>query len=410
MRIHTPLMMCFLLALAACSGNTLFPGNGTNASNTSLFIPNATNITNATPVSIPNATANATPTTNASANATARSNATYDATVSGVEGQLIQLHSKATDPDGDPVTLSFSAPFNASGDWQTKIGDAGRYNVTVTASDGKTSTQAHILVIVTRANRPPVITGPDVIHVKEGQTVNLRVFTIVDPDGDTFVTSYSGWMQGSTYTTNYNDAGNHTVTIIAEDSHGNQAEKKVIIDVANVNRPPVLSVSPLHINATEGDLVRINASATDPDNQTVKISYGAPFNSLGEWQTTVGDAGDYEAAVTATDGIAQVSKTVSVRVNPANRAPVIQVADTITVKEGQLIDLANYVTVSDPDGDSVNVTYSGWMNSETYTATYNDAGTYSETVRATDGKTTSRKTFTIQVQNVNRAPVFITPA
>jgi len=68
-----------------------------------------------------------------------------------LEGALIQIIPNATDPDGDLVTYSYTTPCNASGGWQTQIGNAGVYVVNVTASDGNLSTSQSVLINVTSA-------------------------------------------------------------------------------------------------------------------------------------------------------------------------------------------------------------------------------------------------------------------
>ncbi len=50
----------------------------------------------------------------------------------------------------------------------------------------------------------------------------------------------------------------------------------------------------------------------------------------------------------------------------------------IAVNEGDTVTLNP--TATDPDGDALTYTYSGWMTSASYTTGYNDAGTYTVTV------------------------------
>jgi len=56
-------------------------------------------------------------------------------------GELISFPNlQATDPDGDPITYIFSNPLDEAGTWQTKEGDEGTYKVSITASDGESTT------------------------------------------------------------------------------------------------------------------------------------------------------------------------------------------------------------------------------------------------------------------------------
>ncbi|MEA3430529.1 MAG: hypothetical protein U9R08_04615 [Nanoarchaeota archaeon] len=64
----------------------------------------------------------------------------------GDEGDLITINANVSDPNGDPVTISYSLPFNESGQWQTIIGDGGVYQVTVSASDGTLNSTENVIV------------------------------------------------------------------------------------------------------------------------------------------------------------------------------------------------------------------------------------------------------------------------
>ena len=57
-------------------------------------------------------------------------------TINVMEGDLVKLNLKATDPDGDPLYYTFSEPLNEEGMWQTKKGDGGVYNASVMVTDG----------------------------------------------------------------------------------------------------------------------------------------------------------------------------------------------------------------------------------------------------------------------------------
>ncbi|MFT4250092.1 MAG: hypothetical protein ACMXYD_01890 [Candidatus Woesearchaeota archaeon] len=334
----------------------------------------------------------------------------YAATVRGVEGDFIQLNTRAVDPDGDEVTLYFGEPFSTEGTWQTDIGDAGEYDVRIIASDGIENTSITILVVVDALNLPPSIRGPEVIEVREGEVVDLNIYNITDPEGDDIIVSYSGWMSSATYRTTYDDAGEYNVRIIAEDTAGNEVFKDVTVIVENVNRPPVLELAQTSIQAVEGDRINLRANATDPDGSEVTITYTEPVGTDGIWQSRVGDAGEYVITVTASDGIDEVSQEVTVELAIRNRPPVIIVEDEIVINEGEHFDLKNWVTISDPDGDEVVVRYSGWMNTSTRYVDFGEAGEYVVEIEASDRVLTTTKEVLITVQAVNRPPVFVVPA
>jgi hypothetical protein len=119
----------------------------------------------------------------------------------------------------------------------TERGDAGEYEVTVTVNDAYDSVSTKFLLVVDPLNRAPVITLDSPITANEGDLVTLSP-SITDPEGDQFTVAYTGWMDTNSKQTGYDDAGNHKVNITATDNAGNKASLEVIINVADVNRPP----------------------------------------------------------------------------------------------------------------------------------------------------------------------------
>lgn len=64
------------------------------------------------------------------------------------EEDFINIVPDANDPDKDELTYTFSEPLNAEGQWQTEVGDAGIYPVSVTVSDGETETIMEFTIFV----------------------------------------------------------------------------------------------------------------------------------------------------------------------------------------------------------------------------------------------------------------------
>ncbi|MFH1591339.1 MAG: hypothetical protein ABIC95_05435 [archaeon] len=318
------------------------------------------------------------------------------------EGELVSFPNlKATDPDGDPLTYSFTEPLDENGEWLTEEGDAGEYVVTITASDGKSTTSVDVLIIVEATNRVPTISGLSDITVNEGDEVRLEP-VITDSEGDDVAVTYSGWMAGPTYLTNFNDEGTYIVTVTASDGKS-QSQKTITVTVDDVNRPPVLSdFAP--VTVTEGQTVEVYPIAIDQDKDAVSYRFEEPLDEDGIWYTKVGDAGSYDLRIEASDGKDKTEKQVKVIVLAKNGAPLITGLSDIMVNEGETIVLTP--VISDPDGDDVDVSYSGWMSASSYTTSFNDAGVHKVTVSADDGIEKTTKTVTITVKDVNRAPVF----
>ncbi|NOZ80083.1 MAG: hypothetical protein GXP63_00280 [DPANN group archaeon] len=322
---------------------------------------------------------------------------TYD------EGDLVSFPNlKATDPDGDKVTFTFSPPLDAQGTWQTKRGDAGKYRVTITASDGVNEVSKDVDLVILPVNAPPILEGVEDVIVDEGQTVSFNP-VVTDPDEDDITITYSGWMTSSEKKTGYGDAGTYDVTVTASDGI-HDVSKTVTVTVMDVNRAPTIDAVDYMPVVTEGDTVSLVVNASDLDGDALETTFAPPLDKDGRWVTQVGDAGDYELTITVSDGKVSVIKKVPLTVKAYNNPPVISGLEDMTVKEGDTIVLQP--TVSDADGDQVSISYSGWMTSSTYTTTYDDAGTHSVTVTADDGKASVSKTITITVEDVNRPPVF----
>ncbi|MBI4453675.1 hypothetical protein HY636_03450 [Candidatus Woesearchaeota archaeon] len=161
------------------------------------------------------------------------------------EGDIVTVTAKAIDADKedkDKITYVYTgASLSADGKWQTKVGDAGTYNVKLTASDGKDKDEASFTVMVKLKNKAPSIkpmadmTGANSITVGKGQTKTITLEPVVsDEDGDKVTVTYDGWMITKTKTVTQDDAGLHTVTISASDG---KEEKSINVKI-EVNRPP----------------------------------------------------------------------------------------------------------------------------------------------------------------------------
>ncbi|MFH1401016.1 MAG: hypothetical protein ABIH41_05860 [Nanoarchaeota archaeon] len=325
--------------------------------------------------------------------------------ITAVEGELISLKPKAEDPDGDKVTYTFSKPFNKDGTWQTKDGDVGKYVIDVTASDGKATASQEVNVVVLASNKAPIVDCPARVEVKEGQSFSLDC-VIVDKEGDDIVKEVSGWMSGFTKQVGYDDAGTHVVHIKASDG-SRTAETDVTVVVADTNRAPVIERI-ANIDAKETDTVKLNPTVSDPDSDTVTVTYSEPFDKMGVFKTVDGDAGIYDVKVTASDGKLQSSTTFRLTVEEINTKPVLKRIADITVDEGDVIRIP--IDAFDPEGDALKVRVSGWMTSDTYTTTYNDAGTHAVKVTVGDGEFEVSQDFNVIVKDVNRPPVFRIPA
>ncbi|MBN2880458.1 PKD domain-containing protein [Candidatus Woesearchaeota archaeon] len=317
-----------------------------------------------------------------------------------VEGELVELKPRVTDPDGDPIKLEFSEPLDENGQWYTKEGDAGVYVVTVKADDGQSVSEQKVKIIVDAKNKAPVIVIGDELRFAEGDKIVLEP-EVSDPEGEPVTVSYSGWMNSDSYQTSYDDAGTYSVTILASDGN-RESSKKLKIVVDNANRAPVIQKMP-KLSVLEGNELVLNPVVSDLDGDNVEVTFEEPFDSNGKWQTAEGDAGEYKTTVVASDGDKSAKLSVDIVVESLNKAPVLQQIKDINVNEGEEVVISPLAI--DPEGEPVSFEYSGWMTTSSYLTNYNDAGTHTVTVTVSDGVYSDSQDVTVIVEDVNRAPV-----
>lgn len=320
------------------------------------------------------------------------------------EGDLIQLKEDlANDPDGDALRYTYSQPLSESGVWQTAVGDAGIYDVTITASDGKLISTKTVTIQVLALNSKPMISNFADFTIKEGETLELNP-SVTDADGDDVTLTYSGFVTSESYTVSYNDAGTHTITLVASDGTA-VTTKDITVTVENVNRKPIVSdFESIEDEVVEEKTITMTIGAEDPDGDDVTITFAEPLDENGEWVTQVGDAGEHTLTAFISDGTDTVEKSATITIVPKNNPPKIANFDDVAVYEGQTIELSPVVT--DADGDEVTFTYSGYMTTNTKQTGFEDKGVYSVTLTATDGQVSTTKTIEVEVIDKNRAPVF----
>ena len=386
---------------------------------------------------------NRAPTLNPIANMTATEGATADQSISG------------SDPDGDPLTfakvtgpifvmITTSTATTGNVHVAPLTGDSGAspYTVQASASDGTAQATRIFSVTVRPANRAPVLAQPSDMTVNEGATAD-QTLNATDPDGDAVTFSLlSGPTYAAVTTTSpgtgtatgnihlapgFSDAGTAAATVRASDGSLTD-DKSLTITVNNVNRPPTL-IQPTNMSVAQGATADQVLMASDPDGDALTFSLvtGPTFASVTTTNATTGNihlaagvaepVGTSSATVRASDGALNNDKSLTITVTSTqqNHAPVLAQPNNMTVDEGATAD--QVLTATDQDGDALSFTKVGgptFLTVGTVTSTtgnahlapaFADAGTYNATVRASDGSLSDDKSFSITVNNVNRAPV-----
>lgn len=239
------------------------------------------------------------------------------------------------------------------------------------------------------------------ITVDEGELVKLDL-DAADPDGDALTYTFGEPLdEDGEWQTRLGDRGEYPVDVTVSDGRL-ETTNQILIIVQGINQPPELVPPDEDIEVVEGQTVVLDLTASDPDGDKLKWTFGAPFDENGVWETEIGDRGTTKATVSVSDGQFSDRISITILVAAANKPPILIVPFELTFKEGETVVIEP--EVSDPDGDDVMVTYSGWMDSNEKQTDFDDAGTWRVTVSASDGLMEESQVIRIIVENVNRPP------
>jgi gliding motility-associated-like protein len=311
--------------------------------------------------------------------------------------------------------------------------DLGNHNVTLRVNDGTTDVDQTFTITVNNTNDAPVISSIPVTSVDEDADYT---YTLVATDVDVQdVIIYSAptlpsWMTFNTSTgilsgtPSNNDVGIHTVTLRVNDG-STDIEQTFTINISNTNDGPVVTSTAL-TSAEEDALYLYTFTATDVDPSDVLAYSVDPLPSWLSFNPATGalsgtpsndDIGNHSITLHVSDGTVAVDQIFQLVVINANDAPVITSTPVVLIDEDALYtytvaaadaDLSDILTFTAPVLPS-------WLtfNSETGelsgTPANEAVGTHTVTLRVSDGNENIDQTFTVEVNNVNDAPVVTSP-
>ncbi|HLC56445.1 MAG TPA: putative S-layer protein [Candidatus Nanoarchaeia archaeon] len=159
--------------------------------------------------------------------------------------------------------------------------------------------------------------------------------------------------------------GIQKVTFTAFDGVKSTDSNEVTITVLDINHKPSLT-NLTDMTVAAGTLIKLKALATDIDDDPLSFTFSTPFNSNGEWQTTIADIGTKQVTVTVTDSFG-LSDTKTVQITIVPKVVINEFVSNPNTGDEEWIELFN--------PNDIPVTLSGFKLQDGTTTKYSLSGT-----------------------------------
>ena len=280
----------------------------------------------------------------------------------------------------------------------------------------------------------PDISSSSSFSVAENQT-SIGIVTATDADGDTLSYSISGTdaasvsINSSSGALSFNTSPDYetrsSYSIIVTVSDGtNETTQSITVNVTDVNDAPVFtSDATFRVAENQTAIGTVGATDADSGDSVTFTVFGSELSITSAGVLSFATAPDYEtkasytATVTATDGTSETTQSITINVTNIDEAPVFTSSSTFSAPENQ--NAIGTVIATDADGDTISYSLTGIdasslsVNSNTGVLTFNSSpdyetkSTYSVIVTASDGANSPTQSITVNVTDVNDAPMFI---
>ncbi|MGM5488756.1 MAG: Ig-like domain-containing protein [Nanobdellota archaeon] len=262
--------------------------------------------------------------------------------------------------------------------------DAGNHTITVKVEDlaGKSSNFTWNITVI-NVNRPPIL-NQTIPNVSWEEDTNLTDYfdlhdyfydpdlnaSNCDPNTGECISFEWQVVNGSGITIKMNGSnvsfypdrdfvGNMTVIFMANDSMTTNISNHVLLEVTNINDPPIITPVPDQTNYTYVDF-EYQVEATDPEGQFLSYAVSSTLTNISISPSgllsilpVLGEQGNHTVHINVSDGINATSLNFTLQVLPNNR-PLITNLRNYSVKQHH--NLSVMLQGDDADGDQLTFT------------------------------------------------------